>query len=101
MKKTIKNSEYMLHKVFCVFIFLNLFYFSVLYAQDTREGKISQDLKSESEYEISEQDPSPAKAQEAAEKKQSLEELLAVPLINLRKSRRWDLVLRKQNHLIM
>ena len=79
MKKATNCSEYLILKVFGVGIFLTFCFLTGLHAQDTVECKIGQDLNSESEDEISVQDPSPEKAQEAAEKKQSLEELLAVP----------------------
>ena len=64
---------------------------TVLHAQDNEEGKISQELNSESENEISAQDPSPEKAQEAAEKKQSLEELLAVPFNQIKEEQALEL----------
>ena len=77
MKKATNYSEYLFLKVFGIFIFLTFYVLTGLHAQDTGEGKIGQDLNGELEDEISAQDPSPEKAQAAAEKKQSLEELLA------------------------
>ena len=91
MKKASKFSEYLLHKVFCIFIFLNFCYFSVLYAQDTSESNIGQDLNSESQDDISVQEPSTERAQEAAEKKQTLEELLAVPFNQIKEDQDLEL----------
>ena len=91
MKKTINCSEYLFQKVFGIFIFLTFYILTGLHAQDTGEGKIGQDLNSESEDEISAQDPSPEKAQEAAEKKQSLEELLAVPFNQIKEEQALEL----------
>ena len=79
MKKATNCNRYLFQKIFGLYIFLTFYILTGLHAQDNEEGKISQELNSESENEISAQDPSPQKAQEAAEKKQSLEELLAVP----------------------
>ena len=91
MKKDTNCSEYFLQKVFGIFIFLTFNILTCLNAQDTGEGKIGQDLNSESEDEISAQDPSPEKAQEAAEKKQSLEELLAVPFNQIKEEQALEL----------
>ena len=68
MKKATNCSEYLFQKVIGIFIFLNFYILTGLYAQDTGEGNIGQALNIESEDEISAQDPSPEKAQEAAEK---------------------------------
>jgi len=81
----------MFHKVFWIFIFLNFFYFSVLYAQDTDEINIAQDLNSEAQDDISVQEPSTVRAQEAAEKKQTLEELLAVPFNQIKEDQDLEL----------
>ena len=91
MKKITKCSEYLLHKVFCIFIFLNFCYFSVLYAQDTDESNIGQDLNSESQDDLSVQEPSTERAQESAEKKQTLEELLAVPFNQIKEDQDLEL----------
>jgi len=91
MKKATNCSEYLFQKVFGIFIFLTFYFLTVLHAQDTREGKIGQDLNSDSEDEISIQDPSPEIAQEAAEKKQSLEELLAVPFNQIKEEQALEL----------
>ena len=91
MKKTKKCSEYLLHKVFCIFIFLNFCYSSVLYAQDTDESNTGQDLNIESQDDISVQEPSTERAQEAAEKKQTLEELLAVPFNQIKEDQDLEL----------
>ena len=91
MKKATNCSEYLFQKVFGIYIFLTFYILTGLHAQDTGEGKIGQDLNSESEDEISAQDPSPEKAQEAAEKKQSLEELLAVPFNQIKEEQALEL----------
>ena len=78
MKKATNCSVYLNLKVFGITIFLTFCFLTGLHAQDTGGGNIPQYLNTESEDEISAQDPSTEKAQEAAEKKQSLEELLAV-----------------------
>ena len=91
MKNTTNCSEYLFQKVFCIFIFLTFCILTGLHAQDTGEGEISQDLNSESDDEISLQDPSPEKAQESAEKKQSLEELLAVPFNQIKEEQALEL----------
>ena len=91
MKKARNCNEYLFQKVFGIFIFLTFYIMTVLYAQDTQEGKIGQDLNRDSEDEISAQDPSPEIAQEAAEKKQSLEELLAVPFNQIKEERDLEL----------
>ena len=49
MKKATNCSEYLFQKVFGIFIFLTFYFLTVLHAQDTREGKIGQDLNSDSE----------------------------------------------------
>ena len=84
MKKNSDWSEYFLQKVFGIFIFLTFYILTILHAQDTGEDKMGQYSNSYSAGDISPQDPSPEKAQEAAEKKQSLEELLAVPFNQLK-----------------
>ena len=84
MKKNSDWSEYFLQKVFGIFIFLTFYILTILHAQDTGEDKMGQYSNSYSAGDISTQDPSPEKAQEAAEKKQSLEELLAVPFNQLK-----------------
>ena len=81
MKKATQFSENMFNKVFGIFIFLTFFYFTSLFAQATDESKIGNDFSNELEDEISLNEPSPEKAQESAEKKQTLEELLAVPFL--------------------
>ena len=91
MNKTSKCSEYLLHKVFCIFILLNFCYFAVLYAQETDESNIGQNLNSESQDDISSQELSTEKAQEAAEKKQTLEELLAVPFNQIKEDQDLEL----------
>ena len=91
MKKASKCSEYLLHKVSCIFIFLNFCYSSVLYAQDTDESNTGQDLNIESQDDISVQEPSTERAQEAAEKKQTLEELLAVPFNQIKEDQDLEL----------
>ena len=65
MKKANNCREYMFQKVFGIFIFLTFYIFTGLHAQDTGESKIGQDLNSESEDEISAEDPSPEKAKAA------------------------------------
>ena len=62
MKKVSNSSEYLFQKVFGIFIFLTFYILTGLHAQVTGEGKIGHDLNSESEDEISAQDPSPEKA---------------------------------------
>ena len=91
MKKGANCSDYLFQKVFGIFIFMTFYILTGLHAQDHEKGKIDQDLNSESEDEISAQDPSPEKAQEAAEKKQSLEELLAVPFNQIKEEQALEL----------
>ena len=91
MKKAINCSEYLFQKVFGIFIILTFYILTGLHAQDHEECKIDLDLNSESEDEISAQDPSPEKAKEAAEKKQSLEELLAVPFNQIKEEQALEL----------
>jgi len=91
MEKTTKWSEYLLFKVFYIFIILNFCYFSVLYAQDTDERNIGQDSNSVSQDDISVDEPSTERAQEAAEKKQTLEELLAVPFNQIKEDQDLEL----------
>ena len=91
MKKATKCNEYVFQKVFGIFIFLTFYFWTGLNAQDIGEGKVGKDLNSESEDEISAQYPSPEKAQEAAEKKQSLEELLAVPFNQIKEEQAIEL----------
>ena len=91
MKKVTNCSENWIQKVFVIFIFLTLYILTGLHAQDTGEGKIGQDLNSESEDEISALEPSPEKAQEEADKKQSLEELLAVPFNQIKEEQALEL----------
>ena len=91
MEKIAKCSEYLLFKVFYIFIFLNFCYFSVLYAQDTDERNIGQDSNSVSQDDISVEEPSTERAQEAAEKKQTLEELLAVPFNQIKEDQDLEL----------
>ena len=91
MEKTTKWSEYLLFKVFYIFIFINFCYFSVLYAQDIDESNIGQDSNSVSQDDISVEEPSTERAQEAAEKKQTLEELLAVPFNQIKEDQDLEL----------
>ena len=91
MKKATNCREYLFQKIFGIFIFLTFYILTSLHAQDTGEGEISQDLNSESDDEISLQDPSPEKAQETAEKKQSLEKLLAVPFNQIKEEQALEL----------
>ncbi len=91
MKKATYCSNYLYHKLFGIFIFLTFYYFSTLYAQVKDESKINKDFSSEIEDEISMQEPSPEQAQEAAEKKQTLEELLAVPFNQIREEQALEL----------
>ena len=79
MNKATNYFEYLILKVFSILIINTFCFFTCLYAQDTGEEKIDQDSKNELEDDISNLDPSTKKAQESAEKKQTLEELLAVP----------------------
>ena len=62
-----------------------------MYAQVKDESKINKDFSSEIEDEISMQEPSPEQAQEAAEKKQTLEELLAVPFNQIKEEQALEL----------
>ena len=62
-----------------------------MYAQDTDESNIGQDLNSESQDDVSVQEPSTERAQEAAEKKQTLEELLAVPFNQIKEDQDLEL----------
>ena len=91
MKKATHCSNYLYHKLFGIFIFLTFCYFSTLYAQVKDESKIDKDFSSETEDEISMQEPSPEQAQEAAEKKQTLEELLAVPFNQMKEEQALEL----------
>ena len=91
MGKIAKCSAYLLFKVFYIFIFLNFCYFSVLYAQDIDESNIGQDSNSISQDDISVEEPSTERAQEAAEKKQTLEELLAVPFNQIKEDQDLEL----------
>lgn len=91
MKKATNCSVYLNLKVFGIAIFLTFCFLTDLHAQDTGGGNIRQDLNTESEDEISAQDPSTEKAQEAAEKKQSLEELLAVPFNQIKEEQELEL----------
>jgi len=91
MKKATQFSENLFNKVFGVFIFLTFFYFTSLLAQATDESKIGNDFSNELEDEISLNEPSPEKAQEAAEKKQTLEELLAVPFNQIKEEQALEL----------
>ena len=91
MKKATNCSEYLILKVFGIAIFLTFCFLTGLHAQDTGGGNIRLDMNTESEDEISAQDPSTEKAQEAAEKKQSLEELLAVPFNQIKEEQALEL----------
>ncbi len=84
MKKIVNCSEYFFQKVFGIFIFIILYNFTYLNAQNFDEAKIVEDLNVEAEDSNTPSDPSTKKAQEAAEKKQTLEELLAVPFNQIR-----------------
>ena len=90
MKKTTNCSVSLNLKVFGIAFFLTFCFLTNLYAQDTGRN-IREDLNTESEDEISAQDPSTEKAQEAAEKKQSLEELLAVPFNQIKEEQELEL----------
>ena len=91
MKKATNFSEYLLHKSFCIFIFFIFCYFTGLYAQENYEGDTGNDLNSESEDDNYVREPSTDKAQEAAEKKQTLEELLAVPFNQIKEEQDLEL----------
>ena len=101
MKKATNCSEYLFQKVFGIFIFLTFYILTGLHAQDTREGKIGQNLNSESEDEISAQDPSPEKLKKQQRKNNLLKNCLLYLLIKSRMSKRWNLVFRQQNHRII
>jgi tetratricopeptide (TPR) repeat protein len=90
MKKSNNSGLFFnLNVYFFVFLFTVCF-ITNLHAQDT-SGNIRQDLSNVSEDELSVEDPSPEKAEEAAEKKQSLEELLAVPFNQIKEDQAFEL----------
>ena len=50
MKKATNCSEYLFQKVFSIFIFLTFYILTGLYAQDTREGKVTRTLKTSGKF---------------------------------------------------
>ena len=91
MKKATNCSEYLILKVFGVAIFLNFCLLTNLHAQDTGGSNIREDLNTESEDKLLAENPSTEMAQEAAEKKQTLEELLAVPFNQIKEEQALEL----------